>query len=67
MAWCEECDDLVEDEDLGDEGECPTCGTILAEQERGPVPWYFKAFLIAAVVYLGYRGYQGVTWVIGHA
>jgi uncharacterized paraquat-inducible protein A len=66
VAWCEECDTLVEDEDLGVEGECPTCGTILAEQERGPVPWYFKAFLVAAVVYLGYRGYQGVTWVVGH-
>jgi hypothetical protein len=30
------------------------------------VPWYFKAFLVASVIYLGYRGYQGVTWVIGH-
>ena len=38
MAWCEECDALVEDEDLGEEGECPTCGTILAEQERQPIP-----------------------------
>ena len=38
MAWCEECDTLVEDEDLGEEGECPTCGTVLAEQERPPIP-----------------------------
>ncbi len=49
MAWCEECDALVEDEDLGEEGECPTCGTILAEQERPPIPWYFKAMLVASV------------------
>jgi Zn finger protein HypA/HybF involved in hydrogenase expression len=38
MAWCEECDTLVEDEDLGEEGECPTCGTILTEQERPADP-----------------------------
>jgi uncharacterized paraquat-inducible protein A len=66
MAWCEECDALVEDENLGEEGECPTCGTILAEQERQPIPWYFKAMLVASVVYLGYRGYQGVTWIAAH-
>jgi hypothetical protein len=22
--------------------------------------------LIASVIYLGYRGYQGVTWIAGH-
>jgi uncharacterized paraquat-inducible protein A len=65
VAWCEECDALVEDEDLGEEGECPDCGTILADVERPPIPWYFKAMLVACVVYLGYRGYQVVTWVIG--
>ncbi len=66
MAWCEECDTLVEDEDLGQGGECPDCGTILAEQERAPIPWYFKFMLVASVIYLGYRGYQGVNWVVGH-
>jgi hypothetical protein len=22
--------------------------------------------LVASVIYLGYRGYQGVTWIAGH-
>ena len=35
-------------------------------QERAPLPWYFKAMLVASVIYLGYRGYQGVTWIAGH-
>ena len=34
------------------------------EQERQPIHWYFKFMLVASVIYLGYRGYQGVTWII---
>jgi uncharacterized paraquat-inducible protein A len=66
VAWCEECDTLVEDEDLGEEGECPACGMILADQERGPVPWYFKFMLVATVIYLGWRIFQLVHWAIHH-
>ncbi len=66
MAWCDECDTLVEDEELGEEGECPNCGTILAERERRPIPWYFKLMIVATIVYLGYRGYQGVAWIAAH-
>ena len=66
MAWCEECDTLVEDEDLGEEGECPACGTILAEQERQRIPWYFKFMVVATVIYLGYRIFQLVTWLVHH-
>jgi hypothetical protein len=29
-------------------------------------PWYFKAMIVATIVYLGYRGYQGVTWIAAH-
>ena len=57
MAWCEECDALVEDEDLGEEGECPACGTI---------PWYFKFMLLATVVYLGWRIFQLISWASHH-
>jgi uncharacterized paraquat-inducible protein A len=66
MPWCDECDELVETEDLTEDGECPTCGTVLVEEVRKPVPWYFKAMLVASVIYLGYRAYQGITWVAHH-
>jgi uncharacterized paraquat-inducible protein A len=66
VAWCEECDTLVEDQQLGEEGECPTCGTILAEQQRAPISWYFKLMLLATVIYLGWRAFQGITWLIHH-
>ena len=66
MPWCEECSQLVETEDLTEFGACPTCGTELAEPERRPVPWYFKAMIAASVVYLGYRAYQGIDWLTHH-
>lgn len=65
MPWCEECDRLVEDEEL-DEGACPECGTQLVEESRRPVPWYFRLMIAASVVYLGYRAFQGVTWIVHH-
>ncbi len=66
MAWCEECDHLVEDEDLTEDGSCPDCGTVLTEQVRPPIPWYFKAMGVATVIYLGWRSYQGVEWLLHH-
>ena len=65
MAWCDRCDHLVDDDELVD-GECPECGTVLVAAPRRPVPWYFKAMLVAFVIYLGWRTYQGVTWVLHH-
>ena len=67
MPWCDECDQLVEDEDVGDDGTCPTCGHPLGELQPRPVPWYFRLMLAATVVYLGYRAYQGITWLAHHA
>ena len=66
MPWCEECDHLVEDEDLTEAGECPECGTPLVDPERPPMPWYFKVMIVATIIYLGWRAYQGVDWVIHH-
>jgi hypothetical protein len=53
---------------------CPTCGAVVApspqgEEEEVPVkpPWHFKVLVVGTVVYLGYRLYQGVGWLIHHA
>lgn len=66
MPWCEGCDRLLEEDELTEEGECPECGTELVDAPRRPVPWYFKMMLVASVIYLGYRAFQGVTWVVHH-
>jgi uncharacterized paraquat-inducible protein A len=67
MPWCEECEVVVADDELGEEGECPKCSTVLVEQERRPFPWYFKFLGVATVIYLIWRAYQGINWLAHHA
>ncbi len=66
MPWCDRCDQIVEDEELAEDCLCPTCGTTLVEPQRRPIPWTFRFMLVAFVGYLGYRIYQGLTWVAHH-
>ena len=64
MPWCESCNRVVDDDQLTEDGDCPTCGEPL--NQRRPVPWHFKFLLAATVIYLGWRTYQGVGWLIHH-
>lgn len=65
--WCEGCDALIEDDDLYEDGTCPKCGTQVTEpMGHRRVPWYFKFMIAASVVYLGYRAFQGITWLVHH-
>ncbi len=68
--WCENCHHLVEADQLTVAGACPQCGNTLAEAQaplsRRRVPWTFKLMMVASVIYLGYRAYQGLTWVLHH-
>ncbi len=56
---------MVEDDELTDEGACPTCDEPL--RDRRPVPWHFRLLLAATVIYLGWRAYQGIGWLVHHA
>jgi hypothetical protein len=29
-------------------------------------PWHFKILLVGSVIYLGYRTYQGIGWLVHH-
>ena len=35
------------------------------DEELGPVPWHLKLLAGALMVYLGYRAWQGIEWVLG--
>jgi hypothetical protein len=39
------------------------------EDEEPPrrAPWHFKILLVGSTIYLGYRTYQGITWLVHHA
>ncbi len=65
MPWCDSCDRHVEPDELTEDGDCPQCGDTLREHRK--FPWHFKLFFYATVVYLGYRAYQGIEWLIHHA
>ena len=63
MPWCEDCAQLRSADTLTEEGGCPDCGAVLGEPPT--VPWHFKLLLVATVVYLGWRAWQGIVWLIG--
>ncbi len=78
MPWCDDCAKFWNPPSLHD-GACPTCGApleaapapapgpdVATQQARPRAPWHFKMLLVATVVYLGYRLYQGVFWVAHH-
>jgi len=63
MPWCDECDVMVDEEEL-QEGTCPTCGGEL--RVRRPIPWHFKLMFGVTAVYLVWRAYQGIAWLVHH-
>ena len=70
MPWCDDCARFWSPPSLQD-GACPTCGAPLEQPaavrvEHRRAPWHFKLMLVALVLYLGYRAYQGVVW-LGHS
>lgn len=71
MPWCDECAKFWSPPSLHD-GHCPACDTDLAPVRAGAggdvprTPWHFKLLVVALILYLGFRAYQGVFWVIHH-
>ena len=51
---------------MGAGGECPSCGRVIASASEVDVgvPWHFKLLLVALVLYLGFRAWQGVAWLL---
>jgi hypothetical protein len=65
LPWCEQCDVRVDEDDgLAEDGTCAECGAVPLQHRKSP--WYFKFMLIASVIYLSYRAFQGVTWMVHH-
>jgi hypothetical protein len=35
------------------------------EEALPPIPWHLKLMAAAVAVYLGYRAFQGIEWLVG--
>ena len=46
------------------DGSCPTCGRQIGEPAK--VPWHFKLLVVATVLYLGFRAWQGIVLAEEH-
>ncbi|MEM9609551.1 MAG: hypothetical protein AAGA99_19155 [Actinomycetota bacterium] len=74
MPFCEDCDRYLTPTSMEADGTCPTChrpvkieGLAASEQDEPAatkIPWHFWVLLTAAVVYLGWRGIEGVVWLV---
>ena len=64
MPWCEACNRFFNPNTLLHDGSCPVCGTVIAPPARAP--WHFKLLLAAATLYLGWRAWQGIDWLVHH-
>ena len=64
MPWCESCREYRADDDLDPDGGCPECHEPVGEPRH--TPWHFKLLVVTVVLYLGWRGVQGISWVVHH-
>lgn len=68
MPWCEACGRFWNPPSMDAGGKCPTCGQVIASaaelEAEANLPWHFKLLLVAVVLYLGFRAWQGVVWLL---
>ena len=65
MPWCDDCSKFWNQESMGANGECPSCGKVVVAPRKG-IPWHFKLMLLAFVVYMVYRIYWLAEWLPHH-
>ena len=67
MPWCDDCSRFWSPNTLREDGSCPTCGRVVAEPGAAVVPkapWHFKLLVAAVVLYLVWRAWQGLAWLV---
>lgn len=65
---CPRCGRAIE-QAVGDAGTGATTEVGVStgpdEEPLDPLPWHFKLLLGAIALYLGYRAFQGIEWLVG--
>lgn len=51
---------------MGPDGACPQCGRQIAEATdvEPRAPWHFKLLLVAVILYLAFRLWQAIEWLL---
>jgi hypothetical protein len=75
VPWCTECDRFLSPSTVRPDGTCPTCGRTVDtgavatktedDEKLPPIPWHLKLLALAILVYLAFRLYQGIEWLLG--
>jgi len=78
VPWCVSCNKFLTPPTVRADGTCPRCG---GEVERGlipgmtrpskkdgppGVPWHLKLLGLALTIYLSFRAFQIVDWILHH-
>jgi hypothetical protein len=50
----------------GAEGEGPEEDAQADGERQAKAPWHFKFIVVGSVIYLGWRLYQGISWLAHH-
>jgi hypothetical protein len=79
MPWCTTCDRFLSPSTVRENGTCPTCGSTVEgggahttttsdedtrDDQPASLPWHLWLLGAALAVYLGFRAWQGIEWVI---
>ncbi|MDQ6911170.1 MAG: hypothetical protein M3Z84_10390 [Actinomycetota bacterium] len=64
MPWCDACNEYRPANTLTETGACPDCDAVIGEAPK--IPWHFKLLVLAIVIYLGWRAWQGIDWLLGN-
>ena len=75
VPWCVHCNKFLTPSTVRPDATCPKCGSVVekglipgmtrpADEERVGVPWHLKLLLLAGTVYLSFRFYQIIDWLL---
>jgi PHP family Zn ribbon phosphoesterase len=75
VPWCVSCNKFLTPNSVNPDATCPKCGKVVerglipgmtraADEPAPTVPWHLKLLLLAFVVYLTFRAFQIVDWIV---
>jgi hypothetical protein len=75
VPWCVSCSKFLTPSTVQTDGTCPRCGNTVerglipgmtrpADEAPPAVPWHLKMVGVALALYLGYRFFQIIDWLL---